>query len=165
MHDRYIGYFTNQMKSSLPNAISYIYGSPDYSSINGLVLFYTTGNTVLTTASVSGLPFYDVPCKRNIFGFHIHEGTLCSGVNSDPFLNTGNHFNPYNCPHPDHAGDMPPLFGNRGYAYCSFLSDHFTIPDIIGKTVVIHNMPDDFTTQPSGNSGTKIACGEIRSLM
>ena len=32
---------------------------------------------------------------------------------------------------------------------------------VVGKTVVIHDMPDDFRTQPSGNSGEKIACGQI----
>ena len=37
-----------------------------------------------------------------------------------------------------------------------------TIPEIIGRSVVIHAMPDDFMTQPSGNSGMKIGCGIIR---
>ena len=36
------------------------------------------------------------------------------------------------------------------------------IKDVIGKVIIIHDMPDDFTTQPSGNPGTKIACGEIK---
>lgn len=42
------------------------------------------------------------------------------------------------------------------------LVNKFKIKDIIGKVLIIHDMPDDFTTQPSGNSGTKIACGKIR---
>ena len=42
------------------------------------------------------------------------------------------------------------------------VTDRFTISDIIGRTVVIHKSPDDFTTQPSGNAGAKIACGEIK---
>ena len=37
----------------------------------------------------------------------------------------------------------------------------FKIKDILGRVIIIHDMPDDFTTQPSGNSGTKIACGKI----
>lgn len=41
------------------------------------------------------------------------------------------------------------------------LLDKIKINDIIGRVVIIHDMPDDFTTQPSGNSGTKIACGRI----
>ena len=44
----------------------------------------------------------------------------------------------------------------------SVLLNKFSINEIIGKTVIIHDMPDDFTTQPSGNSGTKIACGVIQ---
>ena len=42
-----------------------------------------------------------------------------------------------------------------------FLTDRFTIDEIINRTIVIHDMPDDFITQPSGNSGNKIACGII----
>ena len=42
------------------------------------------------------------------------------------------------------------------------LVDKFKLKDIIGKVIIIHDMPDDFTTQPSGNAGNKIACGEIR---
>ena len=43
----------------------------------------------------------------------------------------------------------------------SVLVNKFKLKDIIGKVVIIHDMPDDFTTQPSGNSGFKIACGKI----
>ena len=47
------------------------------------------------------------------------------------------------------------------YAYMCVYTDRFTISEIIGRTVIIHNMLDDFTSQPSGNAGEKIACGEI----
>ena len=72
------------------------------------------------------------------------------------------HYNPKDCPHPYHAGDMPPLFGNNGEAFMAFMTDRFTVEEIIGKTVIIHSNPDDFTTQPGGNSGEKIACGKIK---
>ncbi len=52
--------------------------------------------------------------------------------------------------------------GNQGYAFLVAYDKHFRLPDIIGRSVIIHDKPDDFTTQPSGNSGTKIACGVIR---
>ena len=61
-----------------------------------------------------------------------------------------------------HAGDMPPLFGTDRFAFSAFLTDRFSAEEGIGKTVIIHDSPDDFTTQPSGNSGVKIACGVIR---
>ena len=41
------------------------------------------------------------------------------------------------------------------------LKDRFNLKDIIGKSYIIHDSPDDFHTQPSGNSGTRIACGII----
>jgi len=74
------------------------------------------------------------------------------------------HYNPDNLPHPYHSGDMPPLFGNDGTAFSVFLTNRFKIDEIIGRTVVIHAQPDDFTSQPSGNSGEKIACGIIEEI-
>jgi Cu-Zn family superoxide dismutase len=59
---------------------------------------------------------------------------------------------------------MPPLFGNNGSAWMMYSTDRFTIPEIIGKTVIIHSGIDDFSTQPSGNSGAKIACGAIQAV-
>ena len=90
---------------------------------------------------------------------HIHEYGDCSGS----FERTGNHYNPSGQPHPGHAGDMVPLLGNAGYAWTAFYDKRFAIQDVIGKSVVIHSGADDFTTQPSGGSGTKIGCGEIRA--
>ncbi len=72
------------------------------------------------------------------------------------------HYNPGGCEHPRHAGDLPPLFGNDGAAVSLFLTSRFSVEDVIGKTVIIHDSPDDFTTGPSGNAGEKIACGVIR---
>lgn len=72
------------------------------------------------------------------------------------------HYNPDNCQHLYHAGDMPPLFGVDGSAVLLFLTNRFSVEEIIGRTVIIHARPDDFMTQPSGNSGEKIACGVIR---
>ena len=53
----------------------------------------------------------------------------------------------------------------KNRAYLSVLTDRFNVSDIIGRTVIIHNMPDDFTSQPSGNAGEKIACGVIKKVM
>lgn len=89
---------------------------------------------------------------------HIHESGNCSGA----FNMTGGHYNPTGMPHPEHAGDLIPLLGNQGYAWTVFYDKRLSIDDLIGRSVVIHSMRDDFTTQPAGNSGMKIACGEIR---
>ena len=92
------------------------------------------------------------------------SGTSCTGNSNDEFVNAKTHYNPKNCPHPYHVGDLPPLIENNGYSYMSVFLNKFKVKDIIGKVIIIHDMPDDFTTQPSGNSGVKIACGEIKKF-
>ena len=89
------------------------------------------------------------------------SGNSCTGNSNDEFANAKMHLNTTDCSHPFHIGDLPPLIENNGYSYMSVLINKFNINDIIGKVIIIHDMPDDFTTQPSGNSGTKIACGKI----
>ena len=59
--------------------------------------------------------------------------------------------------------DLPPLFGSRGYAFSVFLTDRFLLSEVIGKTVIIHENSDDFTSQPSGNAAEKLACGVVKS--
>lgn len=148
--------YQNQIATAL------IRGSNQYPAIKGSVIFRQQANGVLVTAEIYGLPHSDDPCRRGVFGFHIHEGRSCSGTEADPFADTGTHFNPQGCPHPYHAGDLPPLFENNGYAYLSVLTNRFKLNEVLGRTVVIHSNPDDFKTQPSGDSGTKIACGKIQ---
>lgn len=70
----------------------------------------------------------------------------------------------YNCPHPMHAGDLPPLFVNNGRAWFATITPQFTVSDVIGHTVIVHSDPDDFHTRPSGNSGEKIAYGMIKRV-
>ena len=112
------------------------------------------------SADIENLPKQNV-CG-SVFGFHIHEGNCCCGNEQDPFAGTKGHYNPNGCPHPYHAGDLPPLFANDGEAWMAVLTNRFTLNDILSRTVVVHDKPDDFTTQPSGNSGRKIACGIIQ---
>ncbi len=139
-------------------------GSDKYPNINGRVIFKKKNDGVLVTAEILGLPSETDNCNYRIFAFHIHNGDSCTGNEKDSFSNAGTHFNPNNCEHPNHAGDLPPLFGNKGYAYMSVYTDRFCISDIIGKVIIIHDMPDDFKTQPSGGAGEKIACGKIIAL-
>lgn len=149
--------FTNIFNIAKAN----IKGGKKYPKINGVVTFREVKNGVLVTAKVNGLPQSSDSCTGRFFGFHIHEGGSCSGTISDEFANAKTHLNPTNCPHPFHMGDLPPLIENNGYAHMTVLINKFKIKDILGKVVIIHDSPDDFTTQPSGNSGSKIACGII----
>ncbi|MDO5556888.1 MAG: superoxide dismutase family protein [Clostridia bacterium] len=139
-----------------------IKGGKDFPKINGTVYFKQTKNGVMVTAKIKNLPQAKDNCTGRFFGFHIHSGNSCTGNAEDEFANVKTHYNPTNCPHPFHKGDLPPLIENNGDAYMSVLINKFTVKDIIGRTVVIHDSPDDFTTQPSGNSGKKIACGVVR---
>lgn len=151
----------NSVFTKRPDARAVIRGSREYPDINGVVRFYGTSKGVVVSAQITGLPDSETKCRNPIFGFHIHSGSRCSGNSQDPFAFVYAHYNPEDCPHPFHAGDMPPLFGNKGNAFSAFLTDRFTIGEIIGRTVIIHSSPDDFTSQPGGNAGQKIACGEI----
>lgn len=145
-----------------PDAAAWSTGSASHPRLSGLVKFYrTTYGGVLVEAEIFGLPNIDQQGSSDFYAMHIHEFGDCS----DNFDKTGNHYNPSGEVHPDHAGDLLPLLGNQGYAWSAFYDKRFTIEEIIGKSVIIHSNRDDFTTQPSGDSGTKIGCGEIRKLL
>ena len=132
---------------SVPAASAKICGCGEFPSICGTLMLYPSQTGVFAVVSVEGIP--DSIGWGNILAMHIH----------DP--ETGKHYNPANAPHPCHAGDMPPIFvdGNKGWS--AFLTERFEIREVIGKEIIIHSRRDDFTTQPSGDAGKKIACGKI----
>ena len=156
--DEMLPRFAEELSGS-PDAIAEIRGR----GIFGLARFFTTPYGVLVVTRVEGLPRNSDRCGAPIFGYHIHEGARCVGNATDPFAGAGTHYNPDGCPHPYHRGDLPPLFGAGGTAFSAVLTDRFTVNEILGKTVIIHDSPDDFTSQPAGNAGRKIACGEIKT--
>ena len=140
------------------NAVAIIKGGDAAPALRGRVEFYQKSNGVLVVVNVDGLPKDN---ESGFFAFHIHEGKSCQG---DDFAETLAHYNPQSTPHPMHAGDLPPLLECNGMAYMSVLTGRFSVKEIIGRTVVIHNGVDDFTTQPAGNAGRKIACGIIKLI-
>lgn len=142
--------------SHCPQAAARLRGGAAAPDLSGAVQFCQTDRGVLVTAHVSGLPQEN---ESGFFALHIHEGTSCAG---NDFEQTLTHYDPTSAPHPSHAGDLPPLLSNGGEAYLSVLTDRFALADVVGRTVVIHSGPDDFTTQPAGNAGMKIACGVIQ---
>lgn len=146
----------------MPAAFAPIQGSSDYPNLHGIIRFYPVVDGVLVNAEIYGLPVQSPICSNHVFGFHIHEGTSCTGNESDPFADAKGHYNPGGCEHPAHGGDMPPLFAtHEGFAWNAFLTDRFKWGDILGHAVIVHALPDDFRTQPSGDSGAKIGCGII----
>ena len=145
-----------------PHAIARLQGSEHHPKLTGVVRFYQREDGVLVLAQLSGLPVSGKGCERGVFGFHIHAGSSCSGNDSDPFADALAHFDTRDCPHPQHAGDLPPLFATLdGRAFLAVLSDRFFLREVIGRTLIVHASPDDLHTQPSGNAGEKIACGRI----
>lgn len=140
-------------------AIAKIQGSEKQPLIKGVVTFCQLKNGVEVTARI-----FNLPCNNKVFGFHIHEGSMCNGSGESPFSDAKGHYNPDNVPHPYHRGDLPPLFSNDGCAAMSFVTDRFKLCEVIGRTVIIHAMPDDFKTQPAGDAGERIACGVINCL-
>ena len=132
-----------------------ICGCDEHPKLHGTVRFFQRNDGVIVEVEVKGLP----ETESGFFGFHIHAGGSCTG---EGFADTESHYNPGEDIHPQHAGDLPPLLSNDGKAYMKVLSNRFSIEEIIGRTVIIHDAPDDFRTQPSGNAGMKIACGVIQ---
>lgn len=146
-------------------ALAAVRGSADYPTIRGQVRFYQARRGVLVTVDLSGLPQPEGACAHPVFALHIHAGEACTGTAADPFANALSHYNPKDCLHPFHAGDLPPLFGNDGDAFMAVLTNRFTIEEVVGRTVILHSGRDDFTTQPAGDAGKKIACGVIRQAI
>lgn len=144
-------------RDKIPTAAAYVSGGDAYPGLHGTVRFFQRCDSVLVVADICGLP----DSETGFFAFHIHEGGDCQGSG---FPNTGGHYNPGDTGHPNHAGDLPPLLSANGKAYLAVVTGRFRVDDVMGRTVVIHGGPDDFTTQPAGNAGTKIACGIIRRV-
>jgi len=129
----------------------------------GTVNFVQKGDKVVVTARVSGL-------TPGGHGFHIHQKGDCS---SGDGMSAGGHFNPLAKPHAQpttadrHAGDMPMLVADA-YGDATLTVDLDVVAvgagatDVVGKSVIVHKDPDDFKTQPTGNSGARVACGVIR---
>jgi len=132
------------------------------STAAGTVWFTQQGLRVDVRVQVSGL----TPNQEH--GFHVHEKGDCSSPDG---MSTGGHFNPGGQPHgpqsaPHHGGDMPSLKADAaGNAQASFQIEGVSvatgIDGLLGRGVIVHAKADDYSTQPTGNSGARIACGVI----
>jgi superoxide dismutase, Cu-Zn family len=134
------------------------------SAVTGSVSFKQEGDRVRVMARVSGLK------PNSEHGFHVHEKGDCSAPDG---MSAGGHFNPSMHPHgpqtmPHHGGDMPSLQADAsGNASAIFTIEGVTLGtepnSVIGKAVIVHAMPDDYVTQPTGNAGARLACGVIKA--
>lgn len=144
-----------------PAAFALISGSVKYPGLKGRVDFYDTFGGTVVVAAVYGITDTQGNASQKFHGFHIHEGKTCTGTEKEPFANADGHYNPQDMIHPDHAGDLPALLSCNGIAWTMVYTNRFYPEEVIGRTVIIHEGPDDFRTQPSGNSGEMLACGRI----
>ena len=152
--------FADILQNESPNALAWIRGNRNNPQLSGLVKFFNTPyEGIIIESEIFGLPNITVPGSSNFYAMHIHEEGECD---QPGFSRTGEHYTKGNELHPQHSGDLIPLMGNQGYAWNVFYNKRISIDDIIGRSVVIHALPDNFTTQPSGKSGEKIGCGFIR---
>ena len=130
--------------------------------VSGTVTFTEVADGVQVHADITGL----TPGKH---GFHVHEFGDCSAADGS---SAGAHFNPTNKPHagPDvlerHTGDMGNVEADAsGKATLEYVDHQISLTNdqqsAIGRSVVVHAKADDLKTQPSGDSGARIACGVI----
>ena len=98
-------------------------------------------------------------------GLHLHSVGRCDGP---AFTTAGAHWNPAGRQHghlnPDgaHAGDLPNLtVSTNGHGAINFLATGGPLADADGTSLVVHAGPDDYRTDPSGNSGDRIACAVL----
>ncbi|MEO8629240.1 MAG: superoxide dismutase family protein [Betaproteobacteria bacterium] len=128
----------------------------------GTVNFVTRGNAVMVDARVTGL-------TPGLHGFHIHEKGDCRAPDGS---SAGGHFNPDGQAHAGpqavhrHAGDLGNLKADANgvavyHAEITGISLATTEDSIIGRAVIVHAGTDDFTSQPAGNAGARVACGLI----
>ena len=102
-------------------------------------------------------------------GLHLHAVGRCDGPS---FESAGAHWNPAGRQHGHlnpagaHAGDLPNLTASaNGRGAINFLVTGGPLADADGTSLVIHAQPDDYRTDPSGNSGGRIACAVIAPPM
>lgn len=131
------------------------------SQVTGTVVFIQEDDGVRIEATVEGLQ----PGKH---GFHIHERGDCTAPDG---TSAGGHYNPDGHPHagpdqhPRHMGDLGNLDANTdGRARYERTDDYVTLngpKSIVGRGVIVHAGEDDFTTQPTGAAGGRLACGVV----
>ncbi len=130
--------------------------------VRGTVTFTQQNELIKVVASFSGL-------TPGGHGFHIHEKGDCSAPDG---TSAGGHFNPGDKKHghpgkgEHHVGDLPMLQADQnGKASLTTTLSGLSLGSgesgIIGRAVIVHAAPDDFKTQPTGNSGARLACGVI----
>lgn len=158
-----IGCKTNS-NSSNSKKLSIIFESKSNSTASGTASFVEKNGKVVFVAKLAGL-------KPGIHAIHIHEKSDCSAADGS---SAGGHWNPTFKKHGKwgvdeyHKGDIGNFTADeKGNGTITLTTDEWCIgcadatKDILGKGLIVHAGTDDFTTQPSGNAGARVACSAI----
>lgn len=132
------------------------------SNTTGTATFKEKNGQVKVTVEIRG-------ATPGTHGIHLHENGDCSAPDA---ASAGAHFNPHQTMHgapvsdPHHAGDFGNInVGQNGKGKLTMTLKGLTVgagaASVVGRSLVVHAAPDDLKTQPSGNSGARIACGVI----
>ncbi len=151
-------------KSSAHEAVANL-ASASGSLVSGKLTLMPMGDGVHLRGEVGGLS------PGSTHGFHIHEKGDCSAADA---TSAGGHFNPSATAHgraghgAHHAGDSDNIVADaNGVARIDAHVGGVSLGggaanDIAGRAIIVHAAADDYTTQPTGNAGARVACGVIK---
>ena len=137
-------------------AVANIEGDISSPNLKGIAYFKPFKDGTMVEVEVSGLPGYK---NYELFPIHVHDGENCNISKDGSFDNVLAHYNPTGEEHPYHAGDLPVLFSNNGYAYFKFYTTRFKAYEVENKLIIIHEAVKNENTTIFGR---KIGCGLIR---
>ena len=134
------------------------------SLVSGKLVAVPAADGVRLTGEIGGLT------RGGTHAIHVHENGECSAADA---TSAGAHFNPTRQAHgragpgPHHGGDMDNLVADaNGVARVDVRAVGVELSDggngIGGRAVVVHAAADDYTSQPAGNAGARLACGVVK---
>lgn len=141
-------------------------GAQEDADFAGTLTITPNGSTgVSIVADVAGVD------KDGKHGIHVHENGMCehhpAGDSAKPFSTAGGHYNPAGVEHacpptdPRHAGDLGNIEVTGGKGHLELTVTNLSLDQVTGKAIILHTGEDDCKTQPTGNSGDRLACGVV----